>query len=100
MLSRIAGPSLRFMSAIISLRGTSVRYHSAAAMPKGVVHGEGEFEPKDHSELSAALGADTLQGYLQDAGLRIERRYGDYALSPYRPRTSDRLVLVARKPER
>ena len=43
---------------------------------------------------------DTLHGYLQDAGLRIERRYGDYALGPYRPQTSDRLILVARKPER
>ena len=51
-------------------------------------------------ERVRALGADTLQGYLQDAGLRIEGRYGDYALSPFRPRTSDRLILVARKPER
>ena len=57
-------------------------------------------EPPRFQERVRALGAETLQGYLQDAGLRIERRYGDYALNPYRPQTSDRLILVARKPER
>jgi len=51
-------------------------------------------------ERVRALDAGTLHGYLRDAGLRIERRYGDYALGPFRPETSDRLILVARKPER
>lgn len=51
-------------------------------------------------ERVRALSAGTLRGYLQDAGLRIERRYGDYALNPFRPEASDRLILVARKPER
>ena len=58
----------------------------------------GEPRPR-FQERVRALGAGTLHGYLQDAGLRIERRYGDYALNPFRPETSDRLILVARKPE-
>ena len=50
-------------------------------------------------ERVRVLGSDILHGYLQDEGLRIERCYGDYALNPFRPDTSDRLILVARKPE-
>ena len=61
---------------------------------------DGKEPPPRFQERVRALDARTLQGYLQDAGLRIERRYGDYALNPYRPQTSDRLILVARKPER
>ena len=51
-------------------------------------------------ERVRALGADTLHDYLQDAGFKIERRYGNYALGPFRPSSSDRLILVARKPAR
>ena len=61
---------------------------------------DGDKPPPRFQERVRALDACTLQGYLQDAGLRIERRYGDYGLNPYRPRTSDRLILVAQKPER
>ena len=57
-------------------------YHSAAAMPKGAVHGEGEFEPKDHSELSAALGADTLQAS-KVSGSRFTYLTGDLARMQY-----------------
>lgn len=49
-------------------------------------------------ERVRALSADTMNGYLVDAGFEVERRYGDYKLSPYRPSSSDRLILVARKP--
>lgn len=49
-------------------------------------------------ERVRALSADTLRGYLRDAGLPVERCYGDYALNPFRPDVSDRLILVARKP--
>ena len=59
----------------------------------------GEPRPR-FQERVRALSADTLRGYLRDAGLSIERRYGDYALRPFRPDTSDRLILVARKPKR
>ena len=45
------------------------------------------------------LTPDILCGYLQDLGLIIESRYGDYALNEFQPETSDRLILVARKPE-
>ena len=57
-------------------------YHSAAAMPKGAFHGEGEFEPKDHSELSAALGADTLQAS-KVSGSRFTYLTGDLARMQY-----------------
>ena len=57
-------------------------HHSAAAMPKGAVHGEGEFEPKDHSELSAALGADTLQAS-KVSGSRFTYLTGDLARMQY-----------------
>jgi hypothetical protein len=33
-------------------------------------------------------------------GLRIEDVYGTYALGPYDARTSPRLILVARRPQR
>ena len=33
MVSRMAGPSLRVISSFITLRGTSVWYHSAEARP-------------------------------------------------------------------
>ena len=58
--------------------------HSAAAMPGGAVHGEGDFEPRDHSELSAALGADTPAG-LQGLGLALhlpDRGSGAHAVRP------------------
>ena len=45
------------------------------------------------------LTSDVLCGYLQDLGLIVESRYGDYFLNEFRPETSDRLILVARKPE-
>lgn len=51
-------------------------------------------------ERVRALSADTLRGYLHEAGFEMERCYGDYALTPYRPSSSDRLILVARKAER
>ena len=57
-------------------------YHSAAAMPGGAVHGEGEFEPRDHSELSAALGADTLQAS-KVSGSRFTYLTGDLARMQY-----------------
>ena len=56
--------------------------HSAAAMPGGAVHGEGEFEPRDHSELSAALGADTLQAS-KVSGSRFTYLTGDLARMQY-----------------
>ena len=36
IVSRIAGPSLRCISSFITLRGTSVWYHSAAASPASI----------------------------------------------------------------
>ena len=56
--------------------------HSAAAMPGGAVHGEGDFEPRDHSELSAALGADTLQAS-KVSGSRFTYLTGDLARMQY-----------------
>ena len=56
--------------------------HSAAAMPKGAIHGEGEFEPRDHSELSAALGADTLQAS-KVSGSRFTYLTGNLARMQY-----------------
>jgi len=50
-------------------------------------------------ERVRALDADTLSGYLQDTGFVIECCYGDYALSSYEPSRSDRLILLARKPD-
>ena len=44
----------------------------------------GEPRPR-FQERVRALSGDTLHGYLRDAGLSLERRYGDYALRPFRP---------------
>ena len=56
--------------------------HSAAHMPARPLHGEGDFEPKPHHELSPTMGVDTLQAS-QVSGSRFAYLKGDVALLQY-----------------
>jgi SAM-dependent methyltransferase len=50
-------------------------------------------------ERVARLTRSDFAGLLSEAGLEIEAEYGDYSLSPFDPSASDRLILVARRPD-
>lgn len=55
---------------------------SARYMPAGPPHGEGEFEPREHADLAACLGVDTLQAS-QVSGSRFAYLRGDLAIMQY-----------------
>lgn len=54
-------------------------------------------ENKNHSytEQVKFLTLDKMQPYFEEAGLKINHVFGDYALNKFNPNTSDRLILVA-----
>ncbi len=56
-------------------------------------------EGKGHEfkEKLRILFDNDLQVMLERAGMQIIDRYGDYALKPFDPRSSERLIIVARK---
>ncbi len=52
----------------------------------------------DFEEQVDALGLDDFKGYFDEAGLELEATFGNYDLEPFNQSTSDRLIMIARKP--
>jgi SAM-dependent methyltransferase len=62
-----------------------------------VVQGDRASHPLEQVEQVAKFAAHDLQLMFALYGMRVEQLYGDYALSPYDPDTSPRLIMLARK---
>lgn len=58
---------------------------------------DGEVE-LDFKEEVDALTLETFTEYLNNAGLELVNKFGNYNLESYDPATSDRLIIVATKP--
>lgn len=52
----------------------------------------------DFEEQVDALGLDDFKGYFDEAGLELEATFGSYDLEPFDQETSDRLIMIVRKP--
>lgn len=61
-----------------------------------VTDGDNEF---DFEEQVDALRLEHFRDYFKVAGLEIEDTFGNYRLEPFDEKTSDRLIIVAKKPE-
>ncbi|MBK8472767.1 MAG: methyltransferase domain-containing protein [Sphingobacteriales bacterium] len=48
-------------------------------------------------ERVQALSLADFEAYFQQSGFELRQVWGNYALQPYEPNTSDRLIMVARK---
>lgn len=59
-----------------------------------VVDGEVELDFKEEVD---ALTKDDFLDYLKEAGMSIDSIFGDYQLNPFDEKTSDRLILIAKK---
>ncbi|MCU0354840.1 MAG: SAM-dependent methyltransferase, partial [Cytophagales bacterium] len=51
-------------------------------------------------ERVKAISHDTFLHYFDVADLELTHVFGDYELNPYDPATSERMIFVARRPER
>lgn len=51
----------------------------------------------DFEEEVDALKMHDFEGYLAKAGLTIDSTFGDYQLNPFEEKTSDRLIIIAKK---
>ncbi len=54
-------------------------------------------EDREYEERLRILFDNDLQVLLERAGMSIVERFGDYSLTPFDPRSSDRLIIVAKK---
>ncbi len=52
---------------------------------------------REFKEKLRILFDNDLQVMLERAGMKVEDRYGDYALTPFDRRNSDRLIIIARR---
>ncbi len=59
-----------------------------------VIDGEVEL---DFEEQVDALQLDDFLKYLNEAGLIVDSIFGDYQLNPFNKKTSDRLIIIAKK---
>jgi SAM-dependent methyltransferase len=59
-----------------------------------VIDGEVEL---DFEEQVDALKKVDFQDYLNQAGMTITSTFGDYQLNPFEEKTSDRLIIIAKK---
>jgi SAM-dependent methyltransferase len=84
---------------VVELDGYS--YHIARRVDDRYIHKSIRFEedglPQVHHERVRAFTRDNLESLLKEAGLTPTRLYGNYALQPFEPTHSDRLIIVAHK---
>jgi len=59
----------------------------------GIKDGDKEFHFQEQVQL---LGATELEGMLGETGLTKMAVFGNYALQPFEPETSDRFIIIAR----
>jgi SAM-dependent methyltransferase len=64
---------------------------------KRIVIRDGHATPVAFVERVAKLGLEDFRFMFALCGLAVEQIYGDYALAPFDPETSPRLILVGRK---
>lgn len=67
---------------------------------KIVIHDPASNTPSEYVERVAKFGLDDFRFMFGLFGMTVEEAYGDYALKPFDPRTSRRLLMVVRKSRR
>jgi SAM-dependent methyltransferase len=73
------------------------RWADAGSIFKRVAIEDGRSEPVTFTERVAKLGTDDFRFMFTLCGLEVDGIYGDYALTPFDPQTSPRLILIGRK---
>ena len=78
-----------------------ILFHIRKTFRDGFIYKEITFDDKGlahkFTERVQALQLPDFERYLSLAGLKLQQTFGSYALEPFDPQTSDRLILVARK---